>query len=387
LVEVLAGIRVLELTQAWAGPACGELLADFGADVIKVETASRPDVARTIGPFLDDPDVEGSGYFLEWNRNKRSIDLNLRDQDDVATALALAARADVVVENNAPGVLEKLGLSYREISAQNPAIVMLSISGFGATGPDRSAVAYGQQIEAESGLMSVTGYEGGPPLKPGVSYPDPVASVAGVAAVMAALLHRDRTGEGQWIDLSMLELTSSLLGEPFAEYLATDRPPSARGNASPWYAPHGIYPCEGADRWIAIECHNQHDWEAFASFAGHPDWVHDPRFADVARRLEHHVPLDQEVARWTATQERDQLAAALQNAGIAAAGVLTIADLVADPHLAERDYWTCFEHPVVGSFRAHGPLVKLDGTPARLRRRPPLTGEHSNEVREELESG
>jgi benzylsuccinate CoA-transferase BbsF subunit len=381
-------LRVVEFTLAWAGPACGELLADFGADVVKVETSTRPDVSRTVGPFPSDTvEIEASGYFMEWNRNKRSIDLNLRDPADQQVALQLAARADVVIENFAPGVLDRLGLGYEVIRSSNPAVIMLSISGFGATGPDRAAVAYGQQIEAECGLMSVTGYADGDPSKPGISYPDPVAAIAGVTAVVAAVLHRDRTGEGQWIDLSMLETSTTLMSEPLAEFGSTGSSPTRHGNASPYFAPHGIYPCSGEDQWIAIECHDESEWRALANLVGEPSWTEGERYKEVAARLRNREMLDERLGAWTVKYRADPLASRLQAAGVRAAKVMDIAELADDPHLNERGYWTCFEHPRVGSFFAHGALTRLERTPARLRRRPPLLGEHSDEIRQELADG
>lgn len=384
MAEALAGLRVLDFTQAWAGPMCTQMLGDFGADVVKVESDTRPDVSRTMGPFPGGAtDHDASGYFVELNRNKRSVALNLREPGHVEQALRLAADADVVVENFAPGVLDRLGLSYEVIRARNPDVVMLSISGFGATGPDRAAVAFGQQIEAESGLMSLTGYGDGVPMKPGVSYPDSVAGLAGVGAILAALLHRDRTGEGQWIDLSMLEVTATLLVEPLMAYARLGVSPQALGNGSALWSPHGIYPCAGEDRWIAIECHDEADWLALNRVAGE-GWETEPRFATVADRLDLRDDLDERIGAWTRTQERDLLAETLQAAGVPAAGVLDPADLFADPQLRARGWWRTLHQPTVGTVEVQGPVARLSATPATVRRPAPLLGEHTDAILAEV---
>ena len=382
----LSGVRVLDFTQAWAGPMCTQVLADFGADVLKVESGTRPDVSRTMGPYPGDrTDVDASGYFIELNRNKRSISLNLREPGDVETALALAERTDVVVENFSPGVLDRLGLGYDALRARRAGLIMLSISGFGATGPDRAAVAFGQQVEAECGLMSLTGYGDGVPTKPGVSYPDPVAGIGGAGAVAAALLHRDRTGEGQWIDLSMLEITVSLLVEPVLRHARTGVSDGAHANASRYIAPHGIYACTGEDRWIAIECCDDAQWEALAAAADNPPWSRDRRWATNASRLEHRAELDAHLGSWTATQDAVLLAELLQAAGVAAAAVADAADLARDPHLRATGWWKHVEHPVAGPLDLPGPIARLSRTPAVTRRPPPLLGQHTVEVMAELE--
>ena len=381
VVDALAGIRVLDFTQAWAGPVCTRMLADFGADVVKVESEAKPDLGRIVGPYVaKEPDFDTSGYFIEWNRNKRSLRLNLREPDGTAWARRLASTCDVVVENFAPGVMGKLGLDYEALRAVRSDIVMLSLSGFGATGPLRRAPAYGQQIEAISGLMSVTGYVEGPPLKPGISFPDPISGVAGVVAVLAALRRRSRTGSGCWLDLSMLELTAAQLSEPLTAAQADGVSPSAVGNASPYFAPHGVYRCRGQDRWIAIECHTEEEWRSLLSLLGESSWSTDPRFADLASRLAHREALDEVIARSTREEDAEELTARLQATGVPAARISTIADLFTDPHLHERGFWLTVDHRKVGRLETAGPLARLERTPARVRLPPPLLGEHTDEV-------
>jgi benzylsuccinate CoA-transferase BbsF subunit len=288
-----------------------------------------------------------------------------------------------VVENFAPGVIERLGLSYEVLRERRPGLIMLSISGFGSTGPDRAAVAFGQQVEAECGLMSITGYGDGVPLKPGVSYPDPVAGIGGAGAVAAALLHRDRTGEGQWIDLSMLEITVALLVEPVLRHARTGVADGAHANASRYVAPHGIYPCLGEDRWIAIECHDDAQWRALAGVIADP-WVRDHRWESNPGRLEHTTELDAQLAAFTASHTAPELAERLQEAGVPAAAVADPADLAADPQLRATGWWQHVEHPVAGPLDLPGPIARLSVTPAVTHRPPPLLGQHTDEVMSEL---
>jgi crotonobetainyl-CoA:carnitine CoA-transferase CaiB-like acyl-CoA transferase len=381
----LTGLRVADFTQAWAGPLCTQILGDFGADIIKIESSTRLDVARMMGPFPGaESDADASGYFMELNRNKRSIALNLREPEDVEIARELVATVDVVVENFAPGVMDRLGLGYDVLREGHPGLVMLSISGFGATGPDRSAVAFGQQIEAESGLMSVTGYGDGPPLKPGVSYPDPVAGIAGAGAVMAALLHRDRSGQGQWIDLSMLETTVSLLVEPLLRYSATGTIPHSLGNASRYWAPHGIYPASGEDRWIAIECCGEEQWRRLVDVLGDATLATDPRWSSNELRLAQRDQLDGLLGELTVARDPDELATELQTAGVAAALVADAADLANDVQLRARNWWQEIDDASFGRLEVPGPLARLSETLPSMRRSPPRLGEHTDEVLAEL---
>ena len=385
--DALAGLRVLDFTQAWAGPTATRLLGDFGADVIKVESETRPDLGRLVGPYPGgELDLDASGYFVEWNRNKRSIRLNLREEADVALARRLAASCDALVENFAPGVMARLGLDYDTLSVENPRLVMLSLSGFGATGPLRRAPAFGQQIEAISGLMSVTGYPDGPPLKPGVSYPDPLSGIAGAAAILAAIRARRKSGVGRWLDLSMLEITTAQLSEPLVSAQLTGRAPSAVGNAGAGHAPHGIYRCLGEDRWIAIECRDELEWERLVEALGAPAQLADGRFDSAAGRLEHQRDLDLALAAVLADQGAERLAAELQERGVPAARVATLADTFHDEHLRERGFWMSVTHAKLGRLDTAGPMAVLSETPSRVRVQPALLGEHSEEIVAELET-
>ena len=385
--DALHGIRVLDFTQAWAGPTCARLLGDFGADVLKVESETRPDLARMVGPYPNHEfDLDASGYFVEWNRNKRSLRLNLREPENVELARRVASTCDAVVENFAPGVMARLGLGYEELRVGNPQLVMLSLSGFGATGPLCRAPAFGQQIEAISGLMSVTGYEDGQPLKPGVSYPDPLSGIAGAAAVVAALRERRKSGRGAWLDMSMLEITTAQLSEPLVGAQLTGHAPGPRANSSPRWAPHGVYRCAGDDRWIAIDCQDGEDWEALRRTLGRPQTLEDDRFVDASNRLRHRDELDRALGELTGELRAEILARDLQERGVAAARAATIAELFHDEHLRDRGFWIPVEHANIGAVDTAGPMAVLSKTPARVRVQPALLGEHSEAIVAELDA-
>ena len=384
--DALAGLRVLDFTQAWAGRPPRDCSATSAADVIKVESEARPDLGRLVGA------LSGRRVRSRWRpatssngtRNKRSIRLNLREPDDVALARRLAASCDALVENFAPGVMERLGLDYETLRADNPRLVMLSLSGFGATGPLRRSPAFGQQIEAISGLMSVTGYARGAPLKPGVSYPDPLSGIAGAAAVLAALRERRETGVGQWLDLAMLEITTAQLSEPLVGAQLTGSAPTAVGNAGAGYAPHGVYRCSGDDRWLAIECRDQAEWERLVETLGTPASLTDERFAQAEGRLTHQDDLDSALSELTAGREAGPLATELQERGVPAARVATLADTFGDEHLRARGFWMPITHAKLGTLDTAGPMAVLSETPSRVRVQPALLGEHSDEIVAEL---
>ena len=365
LRDVLAGVRVIDFTQAWAGPTCSRLLGDFGADVIKVESETAPDIGRIVGPWqTTTKDRDACGFFIEWNRNKSSILLNMKDPGDQAIALRLCADADVVVDNFSPRVMPSFGLSYEQLREVNPDVIQCSISGFGASGPDRLYPAYGQQVEAITGMMSATGYPGGGPMKTGVSFPDPSSGLGGAAAIAMALIHRERTGEGQFIDLAMTEVIESQLGQPLLAWLRRGKEAVKRGNASAWWPVQGMYPCGGDDRWLAVECHTADEVAALAALTGLPAGE-----------------LQQRLGEFTAGRDVHALAVELQAAGIPAAPAEKISDLMGDEHLRARGFWlTVDDQPKTGPVVTSGVMGRLSRTPGRIHRPAPLLGEHHDEV-------
>ncbi|MDH4147579.1 MAG: CoA transferase [Acidimicrobiia bacterium] len=380
----LAGLRVVEVTTNWAGPSAGRFLADLGADVIKVEWATRPAtrVLFWVGPDQDQQrrPHDRSMYFNELNRNKRSVCIDLSTDAGRDAFVALVRSADVLIENNSARVMPNLGLDWPALRAVNPGLVMVSMSGYGADGPRRDWVAYGANIEATSGLTSVTGYPDGQLSRTTLFYADPVTGVHGAVAVLAALAHRRRTGEGQWVELSLNECGAAFCAEPLLGHAATGEVPGPRANRDDRFAPHGVYPCAGADHWVAIACQDDDDWRELALLIGRPDLAADEGLAGVAGRQARHDELDRAIGDWTRTLEQYEAARACQARGISAAPVLANWQILTDPHIHRRAVYQPIEHPVVGVYPTTTGPWRFSRTPAQLTRPAPCFAEHNREV-------
>jgi len=380
----LAGIRVLDLTQVYAGPTCTRILADLGADVIKVEGLRRMDVVRNL--VIADNDSSGdywnhAGYFHFRNGGKRSVTLDFNDPQGVELVKRLAAHADVVAESFTPRVMEKHGIGYETLRRIKPDIIMISLSGYGQSGPWRDYAAYGMGLEPASGISSITGYRGGPPVRSGISFTDPYTGVVGAGAVIAALIYRRRTGKGQYIDLSEHEAAIPVTGYALMDYVLNGRVAGRCGNRSPWYAPQGCYPCAGDDDWVVITVRNDAEWLAFCDAAGHPEWARDPRFADLLGRMANHDELDALIASWTRGLDKREAMSRLQSAGVIAAAVLDPKEALLDPHLRARGFYDRIEEPGVGPRPVPKQLGARFSAFETLSARPaPRLGEHNREV-------
>ncbi|HLI79613.1 MAG TPA: CoA transferase, partial [Candidatus Binataceae bacterium] len=330
----LAGIRVLDFTWAWAGPFCTLQLAHLGAEVIRVESEKRVCVTRAIPPFADD--VAGpnrAGYYNQYNQGKRSITMDLSKPEAIQLALEMARHCDVVTDNFAAGVMDRLGLGYAKIRAQRPDIVMLSMSGYGQTGPLKSYVSYGPPAAASAGFFSLSGYAGHGPSEIGISYADPNAGIFGAVAVMMALLHRKRTGRGQYIDQSQLETALALLPEGLMDYALNGTQPRRSGNRHVWMAPHNCYKATGDDdKWVSIAVGSESEWRALCEVIGQPALASDPRFRDAPSRKQNEDALDDILTRWTRTRDRWDVTRELQRAGVAAFPSMSNKDLATDEH-------------------------------------------------------
>jgi formyl-CoA transferase len=375
--QALSGIKVLDFTQVMAGPFCTMLLGDLGADVIKVEPPEG-DATRKMAGSLG---TESPGYWAV-NRNKRGMVLNLKDPRGQEIARALAARADVVVENYRPGVMEAFGLGYADLRVINPALIYASISGFGHTGPYAQKGGFDLVAQGMSGLMSVTGELGAPPAKCGVPITDLGAGLFALQAILAAYIHRLRTGEGQYIDTSLLEAGIALSVWESTQYFSTNEVPEPLGSAHRMFAPYQAIRC--ADGYITLGAANQRTWERFAQAIGRPDLVSHPDYADNTRRLANRRQLIREIEALTSTRPRSYWLALLDKAGVPCGPLLNYAEVFADPHVQERGMVQEIHHPVGGRVRMLGPAVKLSETPARLSRPSPLYGEHTAEVLREI---
>jgi len=394
----LDGLRVIDLSQVYAGPYATKLLADMGAEVIRIECAARSarggalpkmQPGGAFGASFPDGDTgERSynryAYYNEVNRNKLAITLDLSQPLGVDVFKRLVKVSDVVVENFTPRVMVNFGLDYPVLRRVNPKIVMISISGFGQDGPYRDCVAYGEGIEAMTGLSHLTAYSDGAPLKPGVAYADAVSGLHAAFAVLAALRHRRTTGKGQYIDLSMREALTPLLGAAIVDYAMNRRVAKPRGNRHPTMAPHGCYRASGSDRWIAIAVATEEEWRALCGAMGNPPWSHDARFATMPDRLKYQDELDRRIEEWTSRHDHIQLMNTLQNAGVKAGAVLDTAELAADPHLNQRGFFEELTHPEAGMHRYPGVSWKMSRTPGRLRLPAPCFGQHNRYVFGEL---
>ena len=378
---VLNGYRVLDFGWVLAGALPGMVLADMGAEVIKVETRQRLDYMRLGRPIVgDQPDPEQNPMFHNVNRGKLSLTLNIAEPDAVELAKRLVAHCDVVIENFSPGVMDRLGLGYETLSAIKPDIVMASISSTGQEGDLRDLRAYAPSIGALSGLDSTMGYEGGGPLGLKHAFGDICGALHAVFAISSALYHRNRTGEGQYIDVSMLRATVVTQGVGLMEQALTGRSLQPRGNYDPTMAPYGNYPCAGEDRWVSVAVKTEDEWQSLVQAVGSPSWAHDGRFSSQFRRQRHRRELDALVSDWTAQHEADAVTELLQSHGVAAAPVLGAEERLFHPHFMERGLYSDIEHPALGAEPVFNLMWNLSKSPSQVRRHAPLLGEHNRQV-------
>ena len=382
----LHGVRVLDLTMAWAGPYGTRLLADMGAEVIKIESVDNWDVLRALNGQRPDVDRvwDKSGYFNGLNRNKYGCALDLAKPAGRDLFLRLTEISDVVIDNFRAEVMDNFGLAYDTLSAVNDRIIAVSMPGHGKTGPERDFVTYGTTIEALSGLAHLSGYEGGPPHKTGIAYPDPLAGIAAAAAVALALWDRRRTGRGQFIELAQRENMISVVGEFVVGFSLNGREPPRRGNRHTSMAPHGCYPCQGEDQLLTIACENDAQFAAICEVIGRQELVRDERFADVVGRYRNQDALDEIISTWTRERPKQDAAGALQAVGVPAMPVVTVPEILDDDQLRARSFFEPVSHAVAGAWEIEGPHWRMSETPAHIRIPAPAFGEHNDYVFDEL---
>ena len=380
----LEGVRVMDLTQVFAGPTCTRILADLGAEVIRLESPNRLDITRNlIHADNDGQDVpwERTLYFTIRNAGKKEIVLDLNQPRGRELVRAIIAQSDVVAESFTPRVMRAFELDYEHVREIKSDIVMISLSGYGQDGPYVDWSAYGMGLEPASGVAQVTGYVGGPPLRSGLSFTDPYSGFLGAGAVLAALHHRDRTGEGQYIDLSEQEAAIPLIGAALMDYAMNERLPERIGNRSPWAAPQGCYRCKGDDDWLVISIESDGEWAAFCPAVGHPEWADDERFADVLGRHRHHDALDKLIEGWTSGQDHYEAFHLLQKAGVKAAPVLNGKEVLLDPHFKERGHFDVVDQPHMGTRPIQRHLAaKFSEFEASAQGPAPTLGQHNKEV-------
>ena len=378
--QSLSGVRVLELTANWAGPLAARHLADLGADVIKIEAPDRP--ATRGGRYPGgDPfkyHYDRSAYFNKLNRNKYGVSLNLDSPEGREVFLRLVAESDVVLENNSPRVMRNFDLQYPVLREANPEIIMVSISGFGQTGPDRDYVAYGANVEASCGLAAATGYaDDDRPYRSTLFYADPVTAVHAAIATLAALHHRAQSGCGQYVDMSLHENGITFFPEALIEYATTGSPPKRRGNRHPRYAPQGCYPCVGDDAWMVLCVRSEAEWRALAQAIGRSDLADDPELAAESERRARHDELDAAISEWSSRHDHNEATRILQDAGVPAGPVLANWELVSNSHFHARGFYVPIEHPDMGVFPYPGMPWKLSETPGRVKSASPRFAEHN----------
>ena len=369
MTRALEGLRLVEFTAGMAGPWIGRFMAHCGAEVIRVESRGRPDVVRLyVPPWAPERGTEPqlSPWFTDWNAGKRFVSLDLTRPRAVAIAQRLAARAGLVVENYSAGVIDKLGLGYEQLRQARPDLIMLSTSGYGSSGPCRGYVTWGPNIEALSGLATLSGFPGRACTMTQFAYPDALAALHGLFAILCALDHRTRTGEGQHIELSQLECTVAVIGHVLMEYLANGREPAQLGNRSADAAPQGCYRCRGDDRWCAVSVADDAAWARFCRAIERPELASDPRYATWTARRTRADELDRVIEAWTAERSEYEVMAALQGAGIAAGVVQNVEDQFRrDPQLAARGFFEKMPHVKKGEVVANGIPLGLTRTPGR----------------------
>lgn len=381
-IAPLRGVRVVDLSMGWAGPLAARHLADMGAQVIKIESCERFDWWRgweATPEWIDSNAAEQSASFNTVNRNKLDVTLDLMSADGKDLLKRLVAIADVVVENYSAGVLPKLGLGYDALKAANPQLVMLSMPAFGTNGPWSPYRAYGSTVEHASGLPHLNGEPDWPPTMIHVAYGDAVGGLNGAAALLTALRHRHRTGEGQYLDLSQSEGLFPLGIHGILHQSVTGRPPLRTGNRSADFAPHGIYPARGDDQWVVLQVLTESQWRALGGLIEGLD-----RFGDTADRLARRVELDRRIAAWTRTQERDEVMRLLQAVGIPAAAVYNMLEVLADPHLAARRHWQMIERAYVGLQPNPVAPYRVGHAPYTIETPAPTLGQHNRRMLGEL---
>ncbi len=373
-------LLVLDLTSHLSGPYCAMMLADHGAEVIKIEPPSG-DSARNMPPFVNGQ----SAPFMTWNRNKRSIVLDLKQQADKDALLKLIDQADVLVENYRPGVLDRLGIGWAMLHQRNPRLILASISGFGQTGPYSARGGFDLVTQAMSGLMSTNGPADGPPHRLPIAISDVTAGMFLAFGVLAAVEARHRTGEGQHVETSLLEAATSLAVYESAHYFATGTRPERIGQAHRGSSPYQCF--QTADGYITVGASQQHFFKQLCELVGAPELVSDPRFASVAERVRHNDALVALLAEKLRVQTSAHWLAALEKIGIPAGPVLHYDEVFTDPQILARDMVVETDHPVTGKFRTMGVPVKLSATPGSVRRAAPRLGEHTAEVLAERKAG
>ncbi len=377
----LEGIRVADFSWVWAGPYCTSLLGYLGAEVIKIESMKRVDQTRQ-GSIMNGDVFEGvnsSPTFNNANLNKKGVSIDITTEKGQEIARQLVAQCDIVVANMRPGKMDKLHLGYEDLKKVKPDIIMLESTGFGCTGPYRGFAGFAPIFASMGGLANLTGYTDGAP-NPMSGVQDLRAATQAAYAILAALYHRKKTGEGQYIDCSSSECITTLVGNEMMEYTMNGRSLGRTGNTDPVMAPHNVYRCKGEDKWISIAVGTEEEWQNLVHAMGDPDWAKDEKFADMYSRHKNSAEIDAHMAEWTIQYGHIELMHLLQDAGVAAMPSFCATEILEDPHVKVRGLLTTVEHPLLKTQHVFNPPWKLSETPATIRKPGPCLGEDNVEV-------
>ena len=377
--QVLKGIKVLDLTRALAGPYCTMLLADYGAEVIKVELPGTGDDTRGWGP----PFIQGeSAYFLSINRNKKSLTLDMKNPKSKDILERMIKQSDVLVENFRPGAADRLGLGYEQVKKLNPKIIYCSISGFGQDGPYRELPGFDQTLQGMGGMMSITGEPDGPPMKVGVAIADISGGMFAGFGIMLALFHREKTGKGQWVDTSLLDSQIAWLTYRAGEFFVSGKLPEKVGSGHPMIVPYQAF--KAKDEYINIAVGNDQLWKRFCKVINMENIMDDPKFATNAKRVENRKELIAILSKIIETKTGAEWLKLLEDAGIPAGPIYTLDKLFSDPQVLHRKMMVELEHPKAGKIKVTGVPVKLSETPGEITAPPPGLGQHNKEVLRDL---
>ena len=382
--NIFKGLRIIDFSWVGVGPMATQTFALFGAEVIRVESSKSLDIFRIGGPLVPGNGPDRSAYWANINRDKRAMTLDLKHPNAAEVVKRLISNADIVTESFRPGVMRSAGFDYESLSQENPELIMISMSMEGQGGPHAGFKGFGLTLQATAGITGLTGWPDRSPVGTGVAYTDWFSTHLAVTSLIAALEHRDLTGEGQYIDLSQLEAMIWGLDDAVLRFTAGEQLMSAEGNRDPNACPHGVFECLGDDRWIAISIFSDSQWLAFRRFLGDPDWSKKADYLTIEGRKKNEDELDRLITSWTIERDPEKLAEDLQEIGIPAYKVADAKDLYDDPQLDFREHFWEIEHKVIGPMTWDSPAYKLSGTPAYPKEPAPLLGEHTKLICTEL---
>ena len=378
------GLRVADLSWVGVGPNVSKYLADHGAEVIRIESATYPEALRRAGPFVDDtPNLDGSGYYANFNSSKLCVTVNLKHAKGTEVVKRLVAECDVVTESFTPGTMKRFGLDYESLRAVREDIVMISMPLYGQTGPWAEYAGYGHVLQAASGFNELTGFPDGPPIGTGLAYTDFLAPHFGAAALIAALDYRRRTGKGQYIDFSQMEGVIHGLGTAVLDWTANGNEQKRMGNRDPEAAPHGCYRCRDG-RYLVIACFTEKQWDGFKAALGRPEWCDLERMRRKWQRLNEQKEIDRHLGGWASTLPAAQALNMMQSWGVPSGIVKSPEDMHADRQLGHRGHYWSLDHPVMGERTYDSAAFRLSKTPGELTKPAPLLGQDNEYVYKQI---